>query len=83
MNKFKRLIRLLPFAIILVLLFVIVMDRLVVLSTRAYMYSSASAVPYNKVGLLLGTSKNLRNGRVNLFYKYRIEAAVELFFAGK
>ena len=83
MNKFKRLLRLLPFAIILVLLFVIVMDRLVVLSTKAYMYSSASAVPYNKVGLLLGTSKNLRNGRVNLFYKYRIEAAVELFFAGK
>lgn len=83
MNRFKQTLRLLPIALILVLLFVVVMDRLVAKSTRVYLYTSVSAVPYNKIGLLLGTSKNLRSGRVNLFYKHRIEAAVELFFAGK
>ncbi len=32
---------------------------------------------------MLGTIKILPNGRLNLYYKYRIEAAAELFKAGK
>jgi SanA protein len=38
-----------------------------------------SEIPYNKVGLLLGTSKYLKNGNENLYYKYRIEAAAKLY----
>ncbi|MFT7481835.1 MAG: SanA protein, partial [Oceanospirillaceae bacterium] len=37
----------------------------------------------NKVGLLLGTAKFLQSGEPNLYYKYRVEAAVELLNAGK
>lgn len=37
----------------------------------------------HKVGLLLGTSKYLSNGNRNLYYQYRIDAAVKLFRAGK
>ena len=46
-------------------------------------YSKVSEVPKNKVGLLLGTSKFLTNGQVNLYYAYRIDAAVALYKAGK
>ena len=40
-------------------------------------------IPYNKVGLVLGSSKFLQNGQINLYYKYRIDAAIELYKAGK
>lgn len=46
-------------------------------------YNTVSAIPKNNVGLLLGTSKYLINGHQNLYYKYRIDAAVQLYRAGK
>jgi SanA protein len=46
-------------------------------------YSSVDAIPSNKVGLVLGTSKFNRNGYVNYYYKYRIDAALALYKAGK
>ena len=46
-------------------------------------YNSTKDIPANKVGLLLGTIKILPNGNVNLYYKYRINAALELYKAGK
>ncbi len=36
-------------------------------------------VPDNQIGLLLGTSKLLSNGYSNYYFKYRIDATVELF----
>ena len=39
-------------------------------------------VPAKPVALVLGTSKHV-NGRINLFYRYRVEAAAELFAAQK
>ncbi|WP_233530473.1 SanA/YdcF family protein [Gelidibacter salicanalis] len=46
-------------------------------------YSHSSEVPKHKVGLLLGTSKYVSTGSINLYYAYRIDAAVALFEAGK
>lgn len=46
-------------------------------------YVDASAIPHNKVGLVLGTSKFLNDGRINLYFKYRTEATVELYKKGK
>lgn len=42
-------------------------------------YKDAKSIPYNKVGLLLGTSKYVSKGQLNLYYIYRIQAAVKLF----
>ena len=42
-------------------------------------YNEVSKIPTNKVGLVLGTSKLLKNGHINLYFKYRIEATVNLF----
>jgi SanA protein len=47
------------------------------------LYTSVDDIPKNKVGLLLGTIKILSNGNINLYYKYRINATVELYKAGK
>jgi SanA protein len=58
-------------------------DRLVEKSAKGNIYNSTKQIPYNKVGLLLGTGKILSNGRINLYYKYRIDAAVRLFGSGK
>lgn len=46
-------------------------------------YSDSSIIEKNKVGLVLGTAKILKNGRVNLYFKYRIRATVELYKKGK
>jgi SanA protein len=51
--------------------------------TNNLVYKQCKHIPTNKVGLLLGTSKYLRNGSPNLYFVYRIQAAEQLFKAGK
>ena len=46
-------------------------------------YSVIEDIPFNRVGLLLGTSKFVGNGKDNPFYNHRIDAAIELIRAGK
>ena len=52
-------------------------------STNHQCYNKTENIPENDVALLLGASKKLRNGNQNLYFKYRIDAAVELFKAKK
>lgn len=53
------------------------------ISTQSYVYENAQDIPKNKVGLVLGTSRYLANGRENLFFSFRMKAAKELFEASK
>ncbi len=46
-------------------------------------FDDVNAIPENEVGLVLGTAKYLKNGNVNLYFKYRIAATVELYNYGK
>ena len=46
-------------------------------------FSSIDEIPYNRVGVLLGTSKYRKKKIHNLYFDYRIEAAAALFHAGK
>lgn len=50
--------------------------------SRPYIYTSISDVPPKKYGLLLGTSKKGMHGE-NPYFTWRIDAAVELYKAGK
>ena len=53
---------------------------------RAYenqVTSNIQKLPNSKAGLVLGTSKTLANGSTNYYFKYRIDAAEELYKAGK
>lgn len=62
---------------------IIGIDRVVEKEAIGKIFNSTGEIPYNKVGLLLGTCKMVAGGRLNLYYKYRIEAAVKLYNAGK
>jgi SanA protein len=46
-------------------------------------FDDPDSLPGKKVGLLLGTSKYRPGGAINLYYRYRVEAAVRLFESGK
>ena len=52
-------------------------------SSKGRVYSDVSKVPFNHVGVLLGCSQKLSNGCDNLFFKYRIRAAAELYAQNK
>jgi SanA protein len=51
-------------------------------SYSSYLYADLELVPPFDVALLLGTTRSVL-GRPNRFYQYRLQAVVELFFAGK
>ncbi|MGN1394265.1 MAG: vancomycin high temperature exclusion protein [Succinivibrionaceae bacterium] len=48
-----------------------------------YTYDSVEKVPYNKTGLVLGTSKYLVKGGLNTYFVNRINATVELYNSHK
>jgi len=78
--------KLLKFGFITALLLVAVIfisNSYVERKAKGKTYNNVTEIPYNKVGLVLGTSKYYKSGYVNLFYKYRIAAAIELYKAGK
>lgn len=67
----------------LAIVFIYFCNRSIRRAAEGKMYADVDAIPFNKVGLLLGTSKYLPNGRTNLFYLFRIEATVKLYRQGK
>ena len=69
--------------LILIILSLFGADYWVESNANLKVYSSVKNIPNNKVGLVLGTSKFNRNGYVNYYYKYRIDAALALYKAGK
>jgi SanA protein len=70
-------------AFLFFLLITLILNLWVVGSTQKSVYDSVEEIPINDVALVLGTSKYSRKGGANLFFKYRIEAAVKLYKAGK
>ena len=46
-------------------------------------YTDINSIPKRKVALVLGCARHLANGRENLYFRYRMEAAAELYHAGK
>ncbi len=53
------------------------------LSVASFVYSDAGEIPPKQVGVVLGTSKNVAPNRPNLHFQTRMEAAAELYQAGK
>lgn len=46
-------------------------------------FSKTSEIPKKRVGLILGAGKIVNGNRINLYYKYRLQAAIKLFKSGK
>jgi len=51
--------------------------------TEGLTYSDISAVPHHTVGLVLGCPKKLSGGRENIYFINRINAAINIYRAGK
>lgn len=58
-------------------------DRLVKSAAVGKVFTHVDAIPHRNVALLLGTSKYVDEGRENLYYTYRVEAACALLKSGK
>lgn len=82
MNK-KRLIFGLGFLIFAILLLLFFSNYTIARTAKNKTYASVTEIKKNKVGLLLGTAKYYKTGGINLYFQYRIDAAVELFKSGK
>lgn len=79
----KRLLKYTLILFILLLTAILAIDAYVASSVKQQLREDIHTIEHNRVGLVLGTSKYVAKGRINLYYKYRIEAAVELYKAGK
>lgn len=83
MKHIKRIAKLGFLFSLLAISSILVADKLVENTAKTKLFNSTNTISHNKVGLFLGTGKYLKSGRVNLYYQYRIEAAVELYRAKK
>ena len=78
-----RLIKRLLFLIICITAYTLLCSSYITSKAKSYTYISIYNIPKNRVGIILGASKYTSNGRINLYYKHRLEAAVSLFNSGK
>ena len=84
----KKATKIFLYAIGIILLMCIVVmmvcNQIVVNNAEGKVFSDIDSIKYNKVGLLLGTTPQARIWRItNAFFTYRIDAAEELYKAGK
>lgn len=68
---------------LLVLFFIWICNFWVEHSTKRQIFANLEKIPFNEVGLVLGTSKYLNGGYQNPYFYHRIEAAAQLYHAGK
>lgn len=79
----KRVLKKLTAISVFLLIITLICNKVVINNALDRLYSTTANIPKNKVGLVLGTSKYLIDGRINLYYKFRLDAAVELYQAKK
>lgn len=66
------------FLLVVTLALVYICNKIIIDSATGKLFSDTNAIPFNKVGLLLGTAKYLGNGIANPYYTYRIEATIKI-----
>lgn len=81
--RFKKGLKIVFLGFLLSLLSIYFFNRTIRKNSEGKLYTSVAELPKNKVGLLLGTIKYLADGRVNLYYQFRVNAAVKLFKENK
>ena len=82
----KRIIRMFKIVVLLCVLAAMVplgAYMAVKVNARHKNFVSTANVPYNKVGLVLGTSPKMPSGKPNFFFTSRIDAAARLYKSGK
>lgn len=82
-NKLKTAVYALLFAFISLAVAIFFSNNFILNKSSAYLFDAPNSIPTNNVGLVLGTSNAMSNGTPNLYFTYRINAAAQLFHAGK
>ena len=68
---------------VLTVIFAVICNGIIIYNAEGKTFSEIKDIPKNKVGIVLGASKFTNGNRINLYYKYRLEAAEALYNAGK
>ena len=79
----KKLVLYLSIFLLMAISAVFICSKIISDASQSSTYSEVQAIPFNKVGLLLGTGKFLKGQRLNPYYTYRLQAAIELIRGGK
>jgi len=80
----RKIVRLAGIVAVACLVIMLVSDQIVANNAKGKVFSDIDSIRYNKVGLLLGTTPQARLTRItNYFFIYRIDAADQLYKAGK
>ena len=82
-KRFRALALSFLICVILGILTIVICNAIVKRSAKQLLYDDVQEIPYRKVGLVLGTSPLAKSGRENLYYRYRLQAVADLYFAGK
>jgi len=78
----RKILKGILFFFLSLFLFMFFCNRWIISSTRSRIYSDVNEIPFNEVGVVPGASKFL-GFHINPYFKYRMEAAAELYHAGK
>lgn len=79
----RTLIKILFSAVFAIISLLIICNIWVILATTKKVYTELREVPKRDVALVLGTSKRFADGRPNIYFNNRIEAAARLYKEGK
>lgn len=82
-NKLIKYIKRFTIFGVLLVAFIVLCNTLIIFNAEGKTFSNLNSTPKNKVGLVLGASKFTNGNQINLYYKYRLEAAEALYKAGK
>ncbi|GIV34544.1 MAG: hypothetical protein KatS3mg031_2079 [Chitinophagales bacterium] len=69
--------------LLIAVMLIVLCDAVVSWGSKSRIYSDIELLPYNKTGLVLGTSRYLHDGKPNPYFRYRIQAAATLYHSGK
>lgn len=83
MKLFKNFIKIFLLLIVAGFLFIFFANYSIKQESDSFISYSVSDLPKVKTAVVLGTNKSLSNGNPNLYFKYRIDAATELYKSGK
>lgn len=79
----KKYLRLFGWLLTIALLAILLSNSVISSAAEGKTFSAVDEVPTNRVGLVLGTAKNLVGGQPNRYYSNRISATIALYKAGK
>jgi len=79
----KKILKYILFLLVMTIITIFLLDYWISLKTKPYIYHNYDDIPHSSVGVVLGTSKYIKGGGINVFYKNRIDGAIELYKLGK